>query len=141
MYKSLPLICLMALSAVLAISSISAQESSRLTDAANNTSLANATSDALPGQDMNSSSVGPSETINKQSPGSGFALGGISSKPGYEVEGSSRSMPMYDISKYSNIRPMYNIEKFSNILPTYNMSTRIKPGVRVDDWPFVCDIV
>ncbi|HWQ18948.1 MAG TPA: hypothetical protein VN455_04165 [Methanotrichaceae archaeon] len=141
MYKTAPLICLMVFAA-LAISAISAQESNGIMDAANNTSQANESNDTLSGHGLNASSTEPIENPGISSPGSGFALGKTApSKPNYSIESNSGTMTMYNISKYSNTKPLYNIEKFSHTLPTYNMSTPTKPGVRVDEWPFVCDIV
>jgi len=140
-YKTAPLICLMVFAA-LAISAISAQESNGIMDAVNNTSQANESNDTLSAHDLNASSIEPAAKLDISSPKSSFILGKTAPlKPNYEIESYSGTMTMYNISKYSNTKALYSIEKFSRTLPSYNMSTPAKPGVRVDDWPFVCDIV
>ncbi|NYT02461.1 MAG: hypothetical protein GKC10_06880 [Methanosarcinales archaeon] len=50
---------------------------------------------------------------------------------------------VYDIESHFRPRATYQVDKYFRIKPTYDVNKyfRFKPAVRVDDWPFVCNIV
>lgn len=53
------------------------------------------------------------------------------------------AVPVYDIESHFKPKPVYEVDKYFRIKPTYDINNcfQFKPAVKLDDWPFVCNIV